>query len=84
MKDRNNGLILGALLLVFFTVYTLRQDFYLQIVQNYGLVLAKLQGYVPKILLVVIIIIFAKLLISIINPILERYFKLRGKDNCND
>jgi len=80
MRGKNKGFILGALLLIFFTVYTFRDEFYKSILENYTSLSAGIVSWIPKVVTIIIIILFAKLIISFVNSLLERYFKYVGKE----
>ncbi|NQU99019.1 mechanosensitive ion channel [Candidatus Woesearchaeota archaeon] len=80
MRGRNKGFLLGAILLVFFTVYALRDEFYESILANYTTFTQGLISWIPKIVTIVIIILFAKLVTSFFDSMLQRYFKFVGKE----
>ncbi|MBU0472272.1 MAG: mechanosensitive ion channel family protein [Nanoarchaeota archaeon] len=80
MKVRNHGFVLAAILLAFFTVYSFREEFYNSILANYNVISDSMTSWVPKIVTIVIIILFAKFVSSFFDSLLQRYFKYVGKE----
>ncbi|MBU0667045.1 MAG: mechanosensitive ion channel domain-containing protein [Nanoarchaeota archaeon] len=81
MKTRHKGPIAAILLLIFFLIYFYREIFYLTLQQNYELVNSSVIAVIPKFITIILIIILAKLLISIISSAIEKYSRLIGREN---
>ncbi|MAG39196.1 hypothetical protein CMO90_03865 [Candidatus Woesearchaeota archaeon] len=80
MEEKKRGLILGALLLVFFSIYFLREEFKSAIIENYTMISSFMISWIPKFLTILIIIVVANFVSSIANKMALRYFKYVGKE----
>ncbi|MFC2136256.1 mechanosensitive ion channel family protein [Bacteroidota bacterium] len=80
MNQKKKGFILGGLLLVFFVIFNFRQGFYSTFLQNYQYFSEKMLIWIPKTVSIIIILLTAKLIITILESVMEKYFKYVGRE----
>jgi len=80
MEDFHKGMFLGGFFLIFLIIYSIWEEFYKLIVDNYNLLSNYMGLWMPKLLTAIVIIIFANLLIMFANSLLRKYLKYVGKE----
>ncbi|MFH1589222.1 MAG: mechanosensitive ion channel domain-containing protein [archaeon] len=80
MKEKSNGLFIGGLLLVLFIIYFFRIDFYNGVLNNYFTISQNISVWIPKLVTIIIILLFAKLIQVMLNHIYSKYFKYVGRE----